>query len=213
MLVTDTSLIAADALPGVVRRLCAAGVVDAVQLREKAMTEAEVVALGRALRDATMRQPAGARGEARALLLVNSSVAAARACDADGVHVPEDAPLPRDRAGLLVGRSVHSVEGARRAEAEGVDYIVLGTIFPSRSHPGGATGGVPSLIEVREAVRLPIIAIGGITSENAAAAIAAGADGVAVISAILATPDPLTAALSLRAAIMRAHTNRLDEGA
>lgn len=195
MLVTDRTLASARGLADAVGRAVEGGV-DAVQLREKDLLEAELIALGRELRAVT-------RG--RALLLVNGPPALARACDADGVHLPEAAPLTPDTrratAGLLLGRSVHDAAAARRAAAEGVDYLVLGTIFPSRSHPGAATGGLDLVRRVRAAVALPIIAIGGITAANAAAVIQAGATGIAVISAVLGAADPRAAAAELRAVI------------
>jgi thiamine-phosphate pyrophosphorylase len=102
---------------------------------------------------------------------------------------------------LIFSRAAHSIEAARRAEAEGVDFVVIGTIFPSRSHPGGTTGGPGLVARVSATVRVPVIAIGGITEENAGAVIDAGAAGVAVISAILAAEDPRAAAAALRDAI------------
>src|SRR5215203_5656261 len=115
MLITDTGLLPAAALPAVVETVVAAGV-DAVQLRDKALARSERLALGRRLRAVT-------RG--RALLLVNGTVEDARACDADGVHLPETAPMPAagQRTGLIVGRSVHSPAAARAAETEGADYL------------------------------------------------------------------------------------------
>lgn len=190
MLVTDRSLVPSGALSGVVERVVAGGV-DAVQLREKDLPAAEAVALGRALRAVT-------RG--RAVLLVNGDADLARACDADGVHLSGDARFPSggEPRGLIVGRSVHSLADARRAEAEGADYLLLGTIFPSRSHPGSPTGGVDAVDEVVAAVHVPVIAIGGITVSTAGAVMGAGAAGVAVIAAILAAPDPGQAAAALR---------------
>lgn len=195
MLVTDRTLVPPGALPALVERAVAGGV-DAVQVREKDLPERELITLGRDLRSVT-------RG--RALLLVNGTVEQARACEADGVHLAERA----DRGGgslphLLLGRSVHSLESARRAAAEGMDYLVLGTIFPSRSHSGGWSGGTALVSEVCRAVETPVIAIGGISAENTGGVLAAGASGVAVISAILAAADPGTAAAALVEAIRRA---------
>jgi thiamine-phosphate pyrophosphorylase len=203
MLVTDRTLVPTGGLADAVDRAVAGGV-DAVQLREKDLADGELIALGRELRAVT-------RG--RALLLVNGTLAQAHACDADGLHLPEAAPpVAPDRhsafriphSAFLLGRSVHDVDAARRAAAERVDYLVLGTVFPSRSHPGGATGGLDLVRHVRAAVDVPIVAIGGITAANAASVLRAGASGVAVISAILAAPDPRAAAAELRAAIDQA---------
>ncbi|MGE3599255.1 MAG: thiamine phosphate synthase, partial [Dehalococcoidia bacterium] len=115
--------------------------------------------------------------------------------------------------GLLRSRAAHGVEAARRAEAEGADWIVLGTIYRSRSHPGGATGGLDLVTQVSETVRVPVIAIGGITSENAGAAISAGASGIAVISAILGAEDPRAAAAAMAEAINAALPRSVGEQA
>jgi thiamine-phosphate pyrophosphorylase len=205
MLVTDRTLVPVERLPDAVDAAIRGGV-DAVQLREKDLPIDALAAIGRRLKEAT-------RG--RAALIVNGPVEVARACDADGVHLPEAAPMPDDddRPGLLVGRSVHSLPAARSAEAEGCDYIVAGTVYPSRSHPGGAAAGLDLISTLGRTLRLPVIAIGGITVANAGDALRAGAHGVAVISAILGAPDPCAGARALRAAIEAAHGSRAGEPA
>ena len=142
-----------------------------------------------------------ARG--RATVVVNGPVSAATEAGADGIHMPENAPWPDLSAapGLITGRSVHGVEAARRAEAEGADYVILGTVFPSASHPGGPTGGLKLVADAARAVSIPVIGIGGITAENAAEVISAGASGIAVISAIIEQHDPEAAARGLARAI------------
>jgi len=195
MLVTDRTFVPPGRLPDLVD--CAIrGGVDAVQLREKDLSRPELIALGHALREVT---------HGRALLLVNGSAELARAVGADGVHLPESAqPLDElQRRGLLLGRSVHSLETAQRAEAEGCNYVVLGTIFATRSHPGGHTGGIERIRAVSSVLQPPVIAIGGIDQTNAEAVVRAGASGVAVISALLTAPDPSAAAGELRDAIGR----------
>jgi len=96
---------------------------------------------------------------------------------------------------------VHSVAAARQAEDEGADMVIAGTVFASKSHPGGATIGIDGLRAICEAVSIPVIGIGGITAENAGDVIRAGAKGVAVISAIVDAVDPRAAATALRRAI------------
>src|SRR5207253_1231999 len=115
------------------------------------------------------------------------------AAGADGVHLPSDgmpASTVREILGgdAIIGQSVHSVEEARQVSGSGVDYIELGTIFPSRSHPDGPVLG---LAPVREAASFgtPVLAVGGISATNIASVIEAGAAGVAVISAILVESD------------------------
>ena len=128
------------------------------------------------------------------------------AADADGVQLGEEAlPVSAARrvAGekLLIGRSVHSVEGAVEAEREGADLLVVGTIFATASHPGARPAGVSLLREVASRVRIPFIGIGGIDASNAAQVVGAGAVGVAVIRSVLAASDPEEAARNLRQAL------------
>jgi thiamine-phosphate diphosphorylase len=207
MLVTDRSLVPPGALPALVEQAVAGGV-DAVQLREKDLPSEELIALGKDLRAVT-------RG--RALLIVNGTIEQAMACEADGVHLPETANLPARQAGppapLLLGRSVHSVEAAERGDAEGMNYLVLGTIYPSRSHPDGRSGGQTLIRDVCGAVSCPVIAIGGITEDNVSGVLRAGASGVAVISAILAKPDVRAAAARIAHAIAGARGASIGERA
>jgi thiamine-phosphate pyrophosphorylase len=205
MLVTDRSLCPLDRLLGLVVDLVAAGV-DAVQLREKDLPADELANLARRLRPAT----AG-----RALLFVNGAADVALDAGADGVQLGEEAESAaavRARAGgaLLISRSVHDVDRAAAAERDGADLLVLGTIYPSRSHPGGAAAGPVLVRSVAGRVRLPVIGIGGIDVANAGEVIRAGASGVAVISAILAAPDPVAAAAALRAVVDGALAHHRD---
>jgi thiamine-phosphate pyrophosphorylase len=207
MLVTDRTLTGgANGLVEAVQAAVAGGV-NAVQLREKDLTNEDLAELGRRLLEAI--------GE-KALLLINDRAAVALAAGVDGVHggeesLPVGAMRRATRGRLLVGRSVHSLEGALAAERAGAGYLVLGTIFPSRSHPGGETGGIERVREVCERVRVPVIAIGGVTAENAGDVIEAGAAGVAVISAILDRPDPAAEAAELRS-VVDAAWQQVDAG-
>lgn len=106
-------------------------------------------------------------------------------------HLPERTP------GRCVGRSVHSVNAALRAEQEGCEYLVAGTIFPSASHPNGPVAGVSLIEAIAKRVKIPVIAIGGVTPANARACIDAGASGVAVISFLMDAADPEAAAKQL----------------
>ncbi len=200
MLVSDRSLCAG--LDGLVAAVEAAvtGGVDAVQLREKDMPSEELLPLARRLRQATEGRavPTGRQ----ALLLVNGPLAVALAAEADGVHLPEDAPpVERPREGFLVGRSVHSLAAARRAEREGVDYLIAGPVYETRSHPGREPAGLTLIEEVARSVRTPTLAIGGVTAERVDEVVRAGASGVAVISAVLAQRDRQAAAEALRRAL------------
>jgi thiamine-phosphate diphosphorylase len=109
---------------------------------------------------------------------------------------------------LAIGRSVHSVEAARVAAREGADWLVVGTIFPTGSHPGRVVGGSALLAAVRSALvaegrDLPLIAIGGMTPESAREARQAGAHGVAAIRALWEAEDPGAAARAFLAALRR----------
>lgn len=191
MLVTERA--AAGDRDELVRRVAEAveGGVNVVQLREKDLDHESLVLLGRLLHDAI---------DGRSVLVVNSAADAAVEAGAEGVHLPEAAAFVRP-PGLLVGRSVHSVEGARRAEAEGADYVVAGPVFPTATHPGSPGAGVRLIEEVSRAVSLPVIAIGGITPERVPEVMGAGAAGVAVISSVLRADDAWRAAVALREAL------------
>ncbi len=123
--------------------------------------------------------------EAPIPVLVSGRADLALAAGAAGVHLPEAGLAVAQARRLLplglVGRSVHSVAAARQAEAEGADYVVFGPVFESASHPGAAATGLEALAEVARAVALPVLAIGGVDPERAAACRAAGAAGFAGI--------------------------------
>jgi thiamine-phosphate pyrophosphorylase len=140
-------------------------------------------------------------------LIINDRVDIALACGADGVHLGQsDIPPSEARAALgpdaLIGISANTVEQAAAAESCGADYIGASPVFWTDSKPDlDPELGLAGLRAMRKAVSIPIVAIGGINAENAAAVIEAGADGVAVISAILGARDPAAAAIGLRRAL------------
>jgi thiamine-phosphate pyrophosphorylase len=193
MLVSDRSLTGGvDGLVAAVEEAVAGGA-DAVQLREKDLPHSELAVLAGRLRSVS---------EGRALLVVNGPPEVALAARADGLHLPEDAPFPDPRPeGLLVGRSVHSVAAARRAEAEGADYLIAGPVYDTPSHPVARPAGLSLIQEVAGAVAVPVLAIGGVTAGRVDELIAAGAGGVAVISAVLGQRYPRAAAAELRRAL------------
>lgn len=191
MLVTDRQLAAPRDLVELVAA-AAGGGVTLVQVREKDLPDGDLLELVRAIQRAV--------GD-RAAVLVNGRPEVAAAAGA-GLHLPEDAPLPAFGRWPLWGRSVHRLERARRAVAEGVDYLLAGTLFPTESKPGAGLLGLEGLREiVVVAGGTPVLAIGGITTETAGAAIRAGAAGVAVQRAILRAADPARAARELRQAL------------
>ncbi len=169
------------------------GGVNWVMLRVRALPARLALDMGLQLRQLT-------RG-AGALLSVNPYPALAEWCEADALHLPESALPYTPPAPMLLGRSVHSVEAARHAEAEGCQYLLVGTIYPSRSHLDKPPEGLELLRAVREAVAIPIIAVGGVTPERVSECLQAGAHGVAVISGIADAPNPAEAARRFNSAL------------
>ncbi|MCX7924994.1 MAG: thiamine phosphate synthase [Fimbriimonadales bacterium] len=163
-----------------------AGGVNWITLRVRDMPARLALDMGLQLRRLTR--------EANALLGVNPYPALAEWCEADALHLPEAAPPYAPPAPMMLGRSVHSVDAARRAEAEGCQYLLVGTIYPTQSHPDKTPEGIELLRAVREAVSIPVVAVGGITPERVPECLQAGARGVAVISGITEAQDPAEAA-------------------
>ena len=195
---TDRRAAGGRALVNVVRAAVRGGA-TVVQLRDKESSTRELIDLGRALLQVT--RPAGVP------LIVNDRADVALAIDAEGVHVGQDdmpAPLARQIIGpdRILGVSAGTVDEARRAVREGADYQGTGDVYGTPTKPDAGTPiGLAGLAEVARAVTIPVVAIGGITLDNARAAIEAGAAGVAVISAVIGAPDPEEAARRLRAIV------------
>jgi len=177
-----------------------AGGVDLVQLREKDLPGGRLLELAEALKKAI--------GDS-ALLVINERVDVAAAVAADGVQLGEEAlavAVARDILGgeALIGRSVHSVEGAVRAAQEGADFLVVGTIYATRSHPGEEPAGPEMIRRIAAVCPAPLIGIGGINASNMNEVMQAGASGAAVITSILASPNPGKAARELKQAMLSA---------
>jgi thiamine-phosphate pyrophosphorylase len=158
-----------------------------VQLREKAWPSGRLLPLAERLR---------ARCAADGVtFIVNDRVDLALAVGADGVHLGQDdlparVARPLLRAGMILGVSTHSVAQARAAQADGADYVAVGSMFATATKPDFELVG-PDLVRIlRSQIRVPLIGIGGITPDNVQEVIRAGADGVAVISAVGAADDP-----------------------
>ena len=165
-----------------------------VQLREKAWESGRLLPLARRLREIAAR--------AGATFIVNDRVDLALALGADGVHLGQDdlpaaVARPLLRPGMILGVSTHSLEQARRARADGADYVAVGSMFPTATKAGFELVGPELLARIRPEVPQPLIGIGGITAENLEGVIRAGADGVAVISAVCAAADPRAATARL----------------
>jgi len=118
-------------------------------------------------------------------VLISSRCDVALAAQAAGVNLPERDISVGDARKLLgqrlIGRSVHSVEAAQQAEGAGADFVIFGPVWPSESHPGVAPVGVEALARVAHALRIPVLAIGGVTESRIAECHAAGAAGFAAI--------------------------------
>lgn len=198
-LVTDRNLAGGpDALVNAVAQAVDNGV-NLVQMREKDLPDAVQLALAQRLREVT---------NGKALLFINDSVSIAEASGADGVQLTANSRTiasARSRAArpLLIGRSVHGVDAAREAAAQGADLLVVGTVYDSPTHPGQPPAGV-GLVGWCAQPGVPVIGIGGITTQNAGAVMQAGASGVAVISAVLGSANPADAAAQLAAAVSTA---------
>lgn len=165
--------------PGLIREAASAGV-DLVQLRERSLDGRALVSLA----CAAVEEASGTSCR----IVVNNRLDIALAANASGVHLRASsfaaARVRRiTRPGFLIGRSVHdAAEAASVTESGGCDYLIFGTVFPSTSKPPGhKVAGLDRLRDVCRATTLPVIAIGGISLENAANALAAGACGVAAI--------------------------------
>lgn len=189
-LITDDG----DHLPERVRAAIAGGVA-AVQFRYKKPDEIEKYRLAREIRALC--------SESGTPFIVNDDLRLAQDVDADGLHLGQDDGSPEEaRKALgpnkLIGVSTHSEEEAIAAEAAGADYIGLGAMFSSNSKNIQHLIGPATLKEIRSRISLPIVAIGGITRDNASAVIDAGADSLAVISSVMGDPDPSTAAAELQ---------------
>ena len=195
--ILDRSVARGRDLPGLLDAVLAGGC-RLVQLREKTMPLDELLPLARAL--------ARRCREVGALLIVNDRADLALAAGADGLHVgQDDLPARQARAllppGMILGVSTHDPEQARRAVADGADYVAVGSIFPTTTKAGFHLVGPELIRRVRPEVPVPLVGIGGITAENAPAVLAAGADAVAVISALCAASDPAAATRAFLARI------------
>lgn len=138
-----------------------------------------------------------------ALFIINDDVLLARAVGADGVHIgQDDMPLADARSLLgpraLIGISCYNrLDLAQQAEQQGADYVVFGRFFPSRTKPQAQQADPSVLQQARQALRVPVAAIGGIHADNGAQLVAAGADMLALIEGVFGQPDVEAAARSI----------------
>ena len=178
-----------------------AGGADVIQLREKTLSDRELLERARRLRELT--------GRMGVLFMVNDRPDIARLCEADGVHVGQDdmdVSLARRIVGPrgLVGKSTHSVEQARRAIAESPDYVAAGPMFASSTKPDVEVQGPRLLAAVAAMTDLPVVAIGGIDSTNAATLAASRPFQAAVCHSVIGSPEPAVAARTIKGCLGRA---------
>lgn len=195
-MVTDQALTRGRPLADVVAAAVQGGV-TCVQLREKQLGTREFLAQALILK--ALLAPLGIP------LVINDRIDIALACGADGVHLGQN-DLPADEArkllppGVFIGWSVESMDDVQQSAALPVDYLGVSPIFstPTKTDTKDPWG-LEGLAVVRAATRLPLVAIGGIHTGNARDVLRAGADGLAVVSALCAADDPQAAAAALRA--------------
>jgi thiamine-phosphate pyrophosphorylase len=177
-----------------VTRRALEGGASLIQWRDKTRDKGEQLPQLRAVRDLCLRH--------KALLIVNDHADLALACQADGVHLGQkDLPPAAVRAfvppDFVVGVSTNNVEEARRAQADGASYVAVGALFPTASKAATRPASPERLREVKQAVSVPVVGIGGINEGNIDQVLAAGADAVAVISAVIGADDVREAAARL----------------
>ncbi|RPJ40472.1 MAG: thiamine phosphate synthase [Candidatus Latescibacterota bacterium] len=170
------------------------GGADAFLLREKDLAGRALLSLARGAR----RVATGTN----ALLIVSDRLDVALASGADGAQLPERSFTPKEARALLgeerlIGRSVHDLSGALRAEKDGADFVLIGPVYPT---PGKERAlGPAGAAAIRASLSIPAVAIGGIDAERAREVLAAGFDRIAVVRAIASARDPEAAARTLRA--------------
>jgi len=158
-----------------------------IQLRDKVQSKEKLLPLAQKLKNLC--------AEHNVLFIINDYLDVALGADADGLHLgQDDLPIQVARKllplGKILGCSVTTVDQATTAQSEGADYVAVGSMYPTPSKETVEVVGLERLRQIREAISLPLVAIGGITKDNAPEVIAAGADAVAVISAVLGAESP-----------------------
>lgn len=172
-----------------------AGGADMIQLRDKDSTAYEILEVGRAIR--------GLAREKKTPFIINDRVDIAVALDADGVHLgQDDLPIEAARSMMgkrkLIGISTHSLSQALDAQGRGADYIGVGPIFSTSTKPDYKAVGIDLIREVRDSIKIPFVAIGGIDGSSIGEVIAAGAGRVAVVRAVCGAKDVRGAAERLK---------------
>lgn len=193
-LVTDRNLMAADSIEECVEQAILGGC-TVVQLREKNASSDEFFQTALRVREVT--------ASFGVPLIINDRADIALAVDADGLHIGQD-DLPYEAArrifgqNKIIGISTHNVAEAKEAALAGADYIGVGAMFTTGTKTNVSPTGIDELIRIREAVKIPIVAIGGINKKNVPLLRNTGVDGIAVVSAVVAEKDAANAARELK---------------
>jgi len=179
------------------------GGADCVQLREKTLSDAELLARAVALVDVC-------RGT-NTRVVINDRADIARLSGADGVHVGQGDLSVADARKIvgpsrIVGVSTHTIEQARSAMTASPDYIAVGPMFPTTTKPQSHIAGPSLLARIRGETSLPLVAIGGINCDRVDEVLSAGADCLCVCSAVISQSDPMSAAEAIQAGIRSAHS-------
>lgn len=195
-LVTDRRLMSCETIEQSVERAIAGGA-SVVQLREKDCSSREFYEL--ALRVKRITEPNNVP------LIINDRIDICLAADADGVHLGQsDIPCREARkilgAGKLIGVSAALPEEARQAQADGADYLGIGAVFPTSTKDDARAVSLETLREIRAAVTIPFVVIGGVNAESITRLYGMGIDGAAVVSAVVAQKDITAAAREMRVA-------------
>ncbi len=181
--------------PAYVAEEAIAGGADIIQLRDKESSASGILKTGRRVRDLTRL--------GKIPFIINDRVDIAVALDADGVHLGQDdltIEIARSILGKrrLVGLSTHSLSQALEAQDSGADYIGVGPIFSTPTKPDYSAVGIELIREVKDKVKIPFVAIGGIDESNIDEVLAAGAKRIAVVRAVCGADDARRAAERLK---------------
>jgi thiamine-phosphate pyrophosphorylase len=171
-----------------------------IQFRDKELPDGEFYR--EALKLKALTQKSGV------LFMIDDRVDVALSVGADGVHLGEqDLPLEEARKlmgpEVILGASARTPQGVRRAQEAGADYMGVGAIFSTSTKEDATYVGIEKLVQLRPLIHVPVLAIGGISQDNVGQAIQAGADGVAVISAVVGAEDIAEAAATILQRIRR----------
>lgn len=193
-MVLDRNTVKGRSLVYVARQAIAGGA-DIIQLRDKDGSDREILETGRAIKKITLKR--------RAVFIINDRADIAKVIDADGVHLgQDDLPIEAARSIMrrdkIIGVSTHSLSQALKAQKDGADYIGVGPIFSTPTKPDYKAVGLTLIKIIKDKVKIPFVAIGGIDESNVDDVILAGARRIAVVRAVCSAKDIRTHAGRLK---------------